>query len=388
MKRYYLLFALLFRAKFFWKKPKQCDFVIYDRLSLVFLKYDFDISKFFILDTRKESFNIPILLKTIIIYNFNWSPEKYYNWVIKVVNPKIIITLIDNDIKFWNIKKNFKNLTTISIQNGRRSNFIDIYSKLDDTKLNKFFIDYMFVQNESIGKKVSSYIKGKVIPIGSVYNNRIPIESEKVNNNILFISEWVSTGNKKIFTDEYRYPEKIIIPFLYKFAKSNGLKLSILGRPYRNSPNIKKQKLEYQFYYNIIKSKDWDHIFPNSETGQSYKLIDQSKIIVGITSTLIYESIARGKPTAVFSSRGQKLNGNTGFKFGWPSDLPDNGPFWTNLNDVNEFTRILNYLKNIDSKEWNEVSRPYLSYCMKYDKYNLSFLNQMKKLNVPLAKEF
>ena len=59
-----------------------------------------------------------ILLKQIMLLNFKLI--SYYKNFIKFTSPKIIITTTDNNIQFYELKKNFKDIQFISVQNGIR----------------------------------------------------------------------------------------------------------------------------------------------------------------------------------------------------------------------------------------------------------------------------
>ena len=65
--------------------------------------------------------------------------------------------------------------------------------------------------------------------------------------------------------------------------------------------------------------------------------------VVSIDSTLGYEAFGRGNKTAIFGCRDDFLN-TSDLKFGWPADLPNNGPFWTNDQDEMQFQRVMDYL--------------------------------------------
>ena len=47
----------------------------------------------------------------------------YYIEYIKICNPKILITFIDNNLIFYKLKKYFPNIYFISVQNGIRTKY-------------------------------------------------------------------------------------------------------------------------------------------------------------------------------------------------------------------------------------------------------------------------
>ena len=90
----------------------------------IILQYD-DLNSNILQKTIKKNFNILqvreekeiyfwILLKQLILLNFKLIT--YYKNFIKFTSPKIIITTTDNNIQFYELKKNFKDIQFISIQ--------------------------------------------------------------------------------------------------------------------------------------------------------------------------------------------------------------------------------------------------------------------------------
>ena len=104
-----------------------------------------------------KTINLFFLFKTILFLlkkNYN---ENYYSSYIKFINPKVVFSTSDNNAYFYTISKNFDNLKTILIQNGRRSENLDIFSKIRPNNL--YYVDYSFVFGESIGKNFHNILK-------------------------------------------------------------------------------------------------------------------------------------------------------------------------------------------------------------------------------------
>ena len=115
----------------------------------------------------------------------------------------------------------------------------------------------------------------------------------------------------------------------------------------------------------------------------SYERIDESRYVVSCDSTLAYEALSKGKKTAIISVRGKFLNNNS-FKFGWPANLDDKGPFWTNEIDEVYFEKIMNYLISISDQEWRKTILSLLENVMIYDYNNTILKNNLRKLNIKL----
>ena len=92
----------------------------------------------------------------------------------------------------------------------------------------------------------------------------------------------------------------------------------------------------------------------------SYDACDSAEVVIGTESTLLYESLARGNKTAIFSIRDDMLSRTSynkilkikSFTFGWPGYFKDLGLFWTNKASTNDFYKILSYLINVEIDEW------------------------------------
>ena len=110
-----------------------------------------------------------------------------------------------------------------------------------------------------------------------------------------------------------------------KFAVDNNLKLKILGKLHRDPINRKEENI---FFENILGNDNWEYVESNYHN-ECYTKVDQTKIVVYISSTLGYEAITRGIPTAALCSR-QFAEGQEDLFFAWPSKLPNKNLFSTN----------------------------------------------------------
>ena len=108
----------LFKANFYFKKPFKKDIIIFDKVGSEVIQ-SYLKGKALVLEVRLESINIFILLKTIL--NFKSDKSALQNYIfnfIVYVNPKFIVTHIDNNEFFFELKKSFPKIKFIAIQNG------------------------------------------------------------------------------------------------------------------------------------------------------------------------------------------------------------------------------------------------------------------------------
>lgn len=378
----------LWRVKKVWARPKSVKTLIYDRAgSELFLKY-LCKDHVEILDTRGESINMFVLFRCLFE---GLNIPVYEATYLKMVNPEVALTYIDNNPKFYLLKKIIPELTTIFVQNGHRSIFGDIFGQLgevNDCKQAGYHVNHMFCFGSAVGYKYADYISGNVKPIGSFINNMTgKIEPGSQPNSVLFLSQYrippaspeipmMYNGNDAIYWDSIFSPEVLILPHLYSFCQEKGLKLRICGCSTDNSLS------EKQFFKKILGDGGWEYI-PRSSGHSSYEHVDLASYIVMIDTTLGYEALARGKKVAAFTIRGKPLKAND-FTFGWPKILPDNGPFWTNHFNEEEFIRIMSYITTVTDDEWEKDRVRYVNGLMEFDPGNTKFLNLMKDLQVPL----
>ena len=232
LKSLYSFFCILLKVKFSLKRIKKIPIVIYDEYTEIindFLKPE----QYYVLDVRFKSINLRILAKSLIIYKFKWKPKFYLITFLSELNPSYIITFIDNDVRFWNIKKYLKTTETVFVQNGWRDSSVDIFSKLSPKDHNCFKVDKMFVFNTVIGNEYKKYISGDVYPIGSYRNNSFEIGKKLSNDGVVFISnytpEWKNLSNCKKLAN-YQGLEKILFALLCKIFREKKIKLSVLGK--------------------------------------------------------------------------------------------------------------------------------------------------------------
>ena len=121
------LFSTLLKTKLVFTLPSKKKILIYDNNNFNYFKKFLNNFDHEILYTRKEIINLPILAISLFKNFLSKIGYNYKYQYIKYVNPKIIITMTDNDLDFLRYK--FKDKKKIAIQNAyRKDNFPDIFS--------------------------------------------------------------------------------------------------------------------------------------------------------------------------------------------------------------------------------------------------------------------
>ena len=106
---------LILKAKIFIGRPKKVDILVFDQTGYKTLIDTINLNEqqTSYCSTRLEDFNLYVLIKTIL--NRNFSYKSYLKQYIKLTNPKIVLTFIDNNLFFYLLKKDFPNQKSIAL---------------------------------------------------------------------------------------------------------------------------------------------------------------------------------------------------------------------------------------------------------------------------------
>jgi len=367
-------------AKKIWYWPRRSDVLIFDASGYEYLSEYLLPWNPEVLHIRGEQINMLVLFTSL--FRIGKRSQAYVDCYIQRVQPRLIVTFIDNNVSFYTISQRYPNIKTLFIQNGLRSFYADIFETLDTMNqdfCDKLKVDYMLTFGQVSGNTYNKYIKGNVVPMGSIKNNSLIREKTVKNNVIAFVSQWQKEGIQmgvNFFTDEdfFGQSDRPVIQCLVHYAKENHKQFSIIPRYHPDNP-LRSQE---EKYYHRILGYTPEFLEPNAKY-PAYKAIDIADVIVTIDSTLGYESIARGNKTAIFSIRGSVLN-VPGISYGWPENFPDDGLFWTNSLNKDSFVHILDYLFSTNETQWQkDVDVSGFSSLMIHDPGNTIFKSLIEK---------
>lgn len=359
----------IFKAKFIFSLPKKCTLLIFDKTGnetiLDAIKYK--NIKFSYCCTRKEEFNFFVLISVILKFKFSY--KSYLLEYIRLSKPKVIITFIDNNLFFYELKKNFPKINFISIQNGYRFLNDEMLSTLKKKEFSNpsYSSDYYFVFNNQIKKIMEKYIKTKFIVSGSLKNNKTKVFTghKQATNCIGFISRYTNAISNSLIEKNKLNPDYIVHLFCSKllknlalYCKKNKKKIMILT----SKSNLKNSE---KFYYKeILADYDYDYLYKENELDSYYNL-DKVDMIVSPSSTLGSEALGKGYKVLTFSE--DKILGSN---FGWPYIKELQGPFFSNNYEYENLERMLNYLTNISNDDWKNTLKKFQDFTCAYDEDN------------------
>jgi surface carbohydrate biosynthesis protein len=370
--------------KYFWKckkvikKPSKADILIYDKEgSIDFFDYlrKYSLSIF---ECRGESINLLVLLYALYKHGRKVNMEKYASCYITAVNPVAVVTFIDNNKTFYNLKKFHPDVKFISVQNGFRDRCLFDTLKQGNSGERDLFADAIFCFGPAIARYYENAISANVIPHGSLKNNKV----EKNHNlpssrELVFLSQYrppvfhngiptMPVGSRNILWSDFYSVEFLILPRLLDFCKRRNIILKICGTSFNENNG------EFEFFAGLLGDGGWEY-WKKGEDLDNYRKIDQASAIVFIDSTLGYEALGRGLKCIAFPLRGEVLQVDDR-SFGWPADLPESGPFWTSQGNESEVERLMSYITMVSDDEWKLVSTPVVEQLMHFDQGNSRFI--------------
>ena len=352
-------FNNLFSFKIFFFKPKHEKILLYDSHSKPYAEILFKKKNFAIYHTRYESINIFVLLFTFFnngVYNLKHNYKlNYFNFV----KPKIVYTIIDNNIGFFKLKNYFPEMFFVADQKAvRNDEFYNICKehskKFSDQKL---MVDIFFCFGLNEKKRLSKIIKGKIFPLGSTLNNDIVLRkgNSKIKK-IVFIS---SGHNTKTFLSR----DIKIYQNLSVFCKANNLKLIFLEKGNRARYNFLKKKIFFEFNY-----------LESGNNKVKTKFLKSDSLFVFVISTFGYEILSMGLKCVSLNH----TQFNHGFKV-----YKKKGPFWfdaPSLNyDYKSMAKIIKTVINYDKDEWKKIYKSFSSEILVFDKKNMMKKKMIRK---------
>ncbi len=374
---------ILFLVKYNFNTPRKGEIIIFDDTSVEQLKPVIKNFNYFILETRFERLKkiyltkkiIFSMLKNIKIGIFN----SYLLSIIDQVNPKLILTFIDNSHRFSIFAKIKKNkYKFVAVQNGARyeHKIVNLLKKRKiKVELKKFFIPHFFCfgKNEIKDYKKNNQIVGKFDIVGSLrlsnflnsQKNYKKTNSKKTND-ILLISDvycWDANLEKLNFPIEKGLTN--LIRFTIKFSQKYKFKMKIAARSKLN--NFIKEK---EFYKKNLSKNEYEfllkNIFFRSENHKTYKIMQKSKIVIGTMSTMLRENLS--------------LNGKT-FACNFTNtnifDFPIKGLCFSKNMNYENFEKQLSKIYKISLKEYyNQLSEKRYYVCKNNSNKTIELINK------------
>lgn len=289
-----LIFCFFKSKKIFSVKRK--NFIIFDCIGSEILSKILPEDQTTIISSRFNTIKVILINFHVLIFLiknlFLRSIQiNYFISLIDQINPKFVITTIDNSITFSILAKYFENkIKFIAIQNASRRDF----AYINQSQKKKFYFtnylglsefDHSFMRNNGIkvknyiaaGSLKSSYVRDIIFGKESRFDKKYDICL--VGKNI-FNRE---TG----YQNTYLKPSIKIFRYAAKYAKKYNKSLVISTKSFFN---IKESQTYKEIFRDTNYHVSWFQ--KNDVLFKSYKNIFYSKLIIGAPSTLLREASA------------------------------------------------------------------------------------------------
>ncbi len=390
LRKFLMIFELLFKVKIVWGNPKKFKYIIFDDNSLGVIDRILPTKKYFILTTRTQNIKEIHISTHIILYILknlftNKLKINYFCCLIELIQPKKIVTLIDNSFDFHKIYKFFRksDISFYAIQNAVRhkdylrnilsmSNYSGNYFCFGNSELNP------------VKRYSQKEFKPKIRAIGSL---KIELAKEyllkkkkklKEIYDICFISEAgseISTSGSLTLAhwkDDQKEATRLL-RYTLAFCKKYNKKLLLLGKYDSKKKNkfhdLIKQEEELFYKYNN-KVRNFNFQFFNKSNYDNIKNLMQSKVIIGQGSTLLRESFGIKKKVLVCDWGDKKIKKR--FK---ADNFPSGGIINLKSKSYLNFEKRLKKILKMTYKQYLlEINNPKLIYNLNFK--TLEFLRK------------
>lgn len=296
MKNKFKEILSLTKKKFIFKNLEKNDLVVFDCISDRYIKELFNKINYFSLSTRVdriEKIYINLSIIKFIIKNF-FRRKLKQNYLISIINqldPKLIITLIDNSEEFSIISKHFKGkIPFFAIQQSNRGDI----KLMSDEKAKVYDFDTLFC----FGKyERDFYLKKKIniknfifsgplrpsLALKYIKKERIKVKENKFD---IFLPTELSYSSP--YNEFTNYSESCIklADYTANVCKKHKLNLIFSAEAYPNTETLKR---ENDFYKEVLNNYEIK-LTPKRSKYSSYVNVLESNLTIGLNTTLLREA--------------------------------------------------------------------------------------------------
>ncbi len=285
--------------RFVWYKENSCDILVYDGEGSELLLHCFPVRSSHFIINRNE---MPLFLSISYLIYMLIGMVKYRKpsmavlfAIIRRLNPKVVITYIDNSPAICGVKKMYPLMPVIAVQNGTRWD----YAKNDAVRM-KYDYYFSFGSVEADIFLQGGHVVSNYHPVGSLRGgifkeNLTSFESKKFD--LCYISQFGqipidSTSLDKWTNEVYATYLEVGKQYFYviaKYAEENSLSLCVAMRSHIDSYDFETERNLFSYLGNL-------NIEYVPQSGfSSYIAVQASRLSFTISSTLGYEALGFGE---------------------------------------------------------------------------------------------
>lgn len=366
---------LLTRLRLEWRLPKRVEVLIVFTDTSQQLREYFPHKEVGILDLDGQRRNVFALLLSIVYRRP--SVLGYLAGYVAITRPRLILSMQDNFKPLWQIKALHPEVCIALVQNGLRSD------QLGSTPIHlepERQVDHFFCFNAKAAEFLGNQVNANFIPSGSFRSNYTrPLLP--VKQHLAYISTYRSDlsplyvvnrreGQADITYGEIWRLRLDVLHSIKRFCLTHDIRLRILGKDLNHQS-------EERFFAEALGELSFDFV-PRADQSFQYAETDRARVVVSTGSTLGLESLSRGNRTAIFDQMPPLLN-QPSQRFGWPSVLPTEGPFWSETATYVRIENVLRLLFESSDTEWQTILNAYREHLPVFDPGNSVFCDTLRE---------
>lgn len=380
--RVFGLIKFLFSKKISFSEPKKKEVIILDDVSskdIIPLVNEYSYS---VLPVRKDNIkeiNLSFpLLKLMILKFFRMKlKNNYLTSIIQIINPKLVITYIDNSIEYYDAAKFFnKKIKFLAIQNASRVNTLaDNHQKVE---MRKVIFHQEYAHFGEYEKKI--YKKNKILrffKVGSLklshalnYFKKKKIKINKNRFDICLVSDNAWGYDKKYNISGLEDSWGKVYEYTLRFCKKNNKKLAFVSDSNYGDKSKDSRRwieMEKNFYEKYLSNHKYKIIPRYSKKYTTYRYMLESKLVIGVITTVLTEALAANKKILACNFTNVK-----------DFDLPLRK---TSLHDCSYqmFEKKLNKILNLSTKKYHSLLGKDKNYLIDINSFKNSTYDILKR---------
>lgn len=304
--------------------------------------------------------------------------EGYITEVAIKSKAQLVISMQDNLSALYRLRQWLPQTPVALVQNGLRSLRGDLLTEIQSSDVANWQIDFYFGFTQQSCDQVGE-LATKRIPIGSFRSNCTPrshIAKDQVLSYIstlrtdipltTIIGGWADktpVTYRDILTERLRILREVL-----HIGQKYGLRPRVLGK----GPT---HFAEEDFYRKHLPDFDFEFV-PRIDISTQYRQVDRSTISVSTSSTLGYESLARGNRTAILQPDAHILR-DPSLRFGWPTLTESEGTFWSTSASSQRIQEILYFVNFATDLQWQQAVTQTIGILPEFDPGNTRFVRQL-----------
>lgn len=379
-----------------WTRPARCDVLQFsgtEVTALGMLRNHFSVG---CMPLVTEEINVLVLFRSFLRFGFTrWA---YYNSFVIASGCKVVLVWHDTNIHAFALRKTLR-VPVMCIQNGIRHNLgpasgLGFFSALR-TLAPRFTprVDEYWVFGEASRQALEPFINASYRMHGSYRANeyaairRVPPVRDRTKR-IGFIASFPNAtevpggqilGNSEPFLrrdgrvisyHDWFQIDVLVCKAIVRVAREFSLDCAIISKRTGNDTS------EHRYFSQVTETSSVPVI--GHEKGDGYELADSFDYLVATDSTLGYEMLGLGSRVAFVSGRLRNIGIDSNeMSFGWPLQLPENGPFWTTTTNEEEIVDFLRMFLGVPEQTWRSAAADIVPQLMAVDPGNTALRNRV-----------